>query len=98
MDAQSTAALTVLCHFLSTLVAVPVFLIIIGGPAWMIVKLAKIRAGERLNTQDAAVISDMTARLHRMDERMATLESILDAQVPAWRESPMADTYGRQAG
>jgi len=100
MDPESTAALTVLCRFLSTLVAIPVFLIIIGGPAWVIVKLAKIRAGERLNKTDAAAMAEMAARLQQMDERMAMLETILDAQVPAWRGNidTIGGIYAKQAG
>jgi phage shock protein B len=100
MDPDSTAALAVLCHTLAPLVAIPVFLIIFGIPAWMIVKLAAIRAGERLNKNDAAAMQDMAARLHQMDERMAMLETILDSQVPAWRGDVdnAGGTYARQAG
>jgi phage shock protein B len=100
MDPASTAALTVLCHTLAPLVAIPVFLIIFGIPAWMMVKLARIRAGERLNQADAATLAEMASRLQLMDRRMATLEKILDAEVPDWRGNidNAGGIYARQAG
>jgi len=79
---------------------IPVFLVIFGIPAWMIVKLAKIRAGERLHQNDAAALQDMAARLQQMDRRMAMLEKILDAEVPDWRGNvdQAGGFYARQAG
>jgi phage shock protein B len=38
-----------------------------------------------LNDQDAASIGQLTETAARMEARMATLERILDAEVPAWR-------------
>jgi len=74
---------------------IPLFLIILGIPAWVIVKLARIRAGERLHKTDAAALQEMTGRLQMMDGRMAMLETILDSEVPAWRTNPQAARYGQ---
>lgn len=100
MDPDSTAAFTVLCHTLAPLMGIPLFLIILGIPAWVIVKVAKIRAGERLHSHDSAAMQEMGARLQLMDGRMAMLEKILDAEVPNWRGNvdQAGGIYARQAG
>jgi len=99
MDPESTAALGILCSMLTKLIAVPVFLILIGVPAWVWVRLAKLRAGERLHADDAAALQAMTARMGQMEERMVLLEHILDTEAPSWRVNPQnGGQYGRQAG
>jgi phage shock protein B len=99
MDPASVAALKALCGMLSTFVAVPVFAIILGVPAWVAVKIVKIRAGERLHRDDAAAMQAMSGRLQQMEQRMVFLEHILDSEAPGWRgEFGNGGQYGRQAG
>jgi phage shock protein B len=56
------------------------------GPTWIVFQfLGRSRAARALNEQDAASIGQLTETAARMEARMATLERILDAEVPAWR-------------
>jgi phage shock protein B len=66
----------------------------------LVVWVVKIRTGPRLNKQDAAAMQEMVARLQQMDQRMAMLEKILDAEVPSWRGNVdhAGGDYARQAG
>jgi phage shock protein B len=99
MDAQSTAALGILCKMLSTFMVVPVFLIVVGAPAWVVLRLAKIKAGNRLAPQDEASLQAMSNRMQQMEQRMVLLEHILDTEAPSWRVNPQnGGQYGRQAG
>ncbi len=73
---------------------------IFGLLIFFILSIVKIRTGQRLNKQDAAAMQEMVMRLQQMDSRMATLEKILDAEVPEWRGNldNAGGVYARQAG
>jgi len=73
---------------------------LMGLIVFSIVWIVKIRTGPRLRKQDEAAMREMAARLQRMDSRMAMLEKILDAEVPAWRGNVdnVGGIYARQAG
>jgi phage shock protein B len=75
-------------------------IILFGLLVLLIVWIVKIRTGQRLNKHDAATMQEMAARLHVMDQRMAMLEGILDAEVPSWRGNMdnAGGEYARQAG
>lgn len=99
MDAQSTAALGILCQMLSTFAVIPVLLILIGLPAWVVLRMAKIKAGTRLNADDEAALQAMSSRMQQMEQRMVLLENILDTEAPSWRVNlANGGQYGRQAG
>jgi phage shock protein B len=50
-------------------------------------KYVKSRAamGNRLNATDLAALDQMAQTAQRLEQRVMTLERILDAEVPAWR-------------
>jgi phage shock protein B len=84
---------------LSTFVAVPVFLILIGVPAWVVLRVTKIKAGNRLHAEDEAALQAMGRRMQQMEQRMVLLEHILDVEAPSWRANLQnGGQYGRQAG
>ncbi len=79
------------------LTAVIIVAIVILGPVWLTFQfVGKGRAARQLNAQDAAAFEQLSQTAARMEQRIATLERILDAEVPAWRSNP-ANFY-RQAG
>lgn len=56
----------------------------------------KARTGGQLSAQETQIMEQMAQTAQRLEQRVATLEQILDAEVPAWRSHP-ANVY-RQAG
>jgi phage shock protein B len=71
------------------------------GPIWLVMHYKyKFRAGDRLNSADAALLEQISATAQRMEQRVATLERILDAEIPSWRGSADAAGafYNRRAG
>jgi phage shock protein B len=49
--------------------------------------------GNQLNANDQAALEQMGQTAQRLEQRVMTLERILDAEVPAWRSQ-----YGTGAG
>jgi phage shock protein B len=65
-----------------------------------IVWVVKIRSGSRLSKADEATLMNVNLQLRIMEQRMASLEKILDAEVPAWRAGfeETGVSYGQKAG
>ncbi|EAS64210.1 envelope stress response membrane protein PspB [Photobacterium angustum] len=62
-----------------------VFMIIVA-PLWLILHYrSKRQAGEGLSGEDQKKLETLVARAEDMQERIVTLERILDAEVPRWR-------------
>jgi phage shock protein B len=71
------------------------------GPIWLVMHYKyKFRNSGQLSAKDAALVEQIAATAQRMEQRVATLERILDAEIPAWRASPLPPDgfYNRQAG
>ncbi|EAR53512.1 MULTISPECIES: envelope stress response membrane protein PspB [Photobacterium] len=63
-----------------------VFMIIVA-PLWLILHYrSKRQAGEGLSGEDQKKLETLVARAEDMQERIVTLERILDAEVPRWRQ------------
>ncbi len=59
----------------------------------------KVRSGDRLNAQDNASLEHMTQVAQRLEQRVATLERILDAETPGWRRNTNPEVhYGSSMG
>jgi phage shock protein B len=81
------------------LTAVLIVLISVLGPIWIVFHYrAKANRGAQLSAGETALVENLGQTAQRLEQRVATLERILDAEVPAWRGSfePGAD-YGRRA-
>lgn len=64
-----------------------VFLVIVA-PIWIIAHYAtKSGRAKRLSSEDEALLNDIWESAQRMEERIETLERILDADTPGWRRS-----------
>lgn len=71
-----------------------VFLIFIA-PIWLILHYRsrnKINAG--LNDEERSSLRDLARTAERMQDRIKTLEAILDADHPNWRRKQGGPTYG----
>lgn len=72
---------------MSELLFVPivVFLVIVA-PIWLILHYAtRNSASKRLTTKDESLLEDLHESARRMEERIQSLERILDADTPEWR-------------
>lgn len=66
-------------------VPIVVFLVIVA-PIWLILHYAtRNSANRRLNTKDEALMEELHDTARKMEERIHTLERILDADSPNWR-------------
>lgn len=64
-----------------------VFLVIVA-PIWLILHYAtRNSANKRLSTRDEDLLEDLLQSARKMEERLQTLERILDADTPEWRKS-----------
>ncbi|QOC23606.1 envelope stress response membrane protein PspB [Wenzhouxiangella sp. AB-CW3] len=62
-----------------------IFLIIVA-PIWLILHYAtRNSANRRLNSKDEAMLEELIESAQRMEDRIRTLERILDADTPEWR-------------
>jgi phage shock protein B len=69
------------------------------GPIWLVMHYKYKNRGGQMNSRDIAMLEQISATAQRMEQRVATLERILDAELPAWRSSaaPPDNFYNRQA-
>ncbi|HIF9151875.1 TPA: envelope stress response membrane protein PspB [Photobacterium damselae] len=68
--------------------AVPlVVFCIFVAPLWLILHYrSKRRLGEGLSGEEQEKLQKLVARAEQMQERIVTLERILDAEAPQWRQ------------
>lgn len=63
-----------------------VFMVIVA-PIWLILHYAtRNSANRRLNSKDEALMEELDENARKMEERIHTLERILDADSPKWRD------------
>ncbi len=61
---------------------------VILGPLWIILHyVSKMRGNRRISAAEEAAYAQLSQTASRMEQRMATLERILDAEVPNWRQN-----------
>jgi phage shock protein B len=62
---------------------------VIGGfvlPLWLLLHyVTRWRESRRLSRNDEQALAELWASARKMEERIATLETILDAEAPGWR-------------
>ncbi len=100
---MNSANLAILMPYVSRMVGdateLAMVLLFIGIPAWLIVQVFRVWAGQRLHKADEAALRAMAARMLNVEQRMVALERILDVEAPSWRGTyESGGLYGRQAG
>lgn len=62
---------------------------VIGGfvlPLWLLLHyVTRWRESRRLSRHDEQALAELWTSARKMEERIATLETILDAEAPGWR-------------
>ena len=60
--------------------------IVVVLPLWLLLHyLTRWRASRGLSAEDERMLADLWKNARRLEERVATLETILDAEAPGWR-------------
>lgn len=71
----------------ATLVPIAIIFCIFVAPLWLILHYTtKRRQAQSLTREDEKMLSDLWQLAKKMESRVNALETILDAQVPNWRQ------------
>jgi phage shock protein B len=63
-----------------------VLFMVIVAPLWIIIHYAtRNSATRRISSKDEALLEELNENARRMEDRIRTLERILDADTPEWR-------------
>lgn len=97
MNASSVAIFNNLSDDFTTIIIVTICVL---GPIWLVGQIIKSKAGRNLTATDLALVEKITSIADRMETRMTTVERILDADSPAWRQtnSELGGNYERKVG
>jgi len=73
---------------MSEVIGIPVILFMIFvAPLWVIMHYrSKSKIGQGLNDSELAQLNELSHKAEKMADRIKTLEAILDAESPRWRE------------
>jgi len=67
--------------------AVPILLLTVVVPLWIIFHyMFKIKAAKGLSPEDEKMLTEVWESTKKMEDRIITLERILDIESPSWRQ------------
>ncbi len=65
---------------------IPILLLTVVVPVWIVFHyITKIKTSKGLTAEDEKMLSEVWESTNRMEERIRTLERILDIEAPHWR-------------
>ena len=65
---------------------IPILLITICAPLWIVFHyVTKMKTAKGLSVEDEKMLSEVWESTNRMEQRINTLERILDIEAPNWR-------------
>jgi phage shock protein B len=65
---------------------VPILLLTVCFPLWIVFHyITKMKTSKGLSAEDEKMLSEVWESTNRMEERIKTLERILDIEAPSWR-------------
>ena len=65
---------------------IPILFLTVVAPLWIIFHyITKIKASKGLSSEDEKMLSEIWESANRMEDRINTLERILDIESPEWR-------------
>ncbi len=65
---------------------IPILLLTVCLPLWIVFHyLTKMKTSKGLSAEDEKMLSEVWESTNRMEERIKTLERILDIETPNWR-------------
>ncbi len=68
------------------LIIIPILFLSIVAPIWLILHyIAKFRTAKTLSQADEETLAELWHQADRFEQRIESLETILDEEVPDWR-------------
>lgn len=68
------------------LLVIPILFMVIVLPLWLILHyVAKLKATKSLSQADEETLAELWQVSEKLDQRIESLETILDEEVPGWR-------------
>ncbi len=65
---------------------IPILMLVIVAPLWIIFHyITKWKQMKGITAEDEASLSDLRSAADRLEERLRTMERIMDDEVPDWR-------------
>jgi phage shock protein B len=65
---------------------IPILLVTVCFPLWIVFHyVTKMKTSKGLSVEDEKMLSEVWESSNRMEERIKTLERILDIEAPNWR-------------
>jgi phage shock protein B len=65
---------------------IPILMLVIVAPLWIIFHyITKWKQMKGITAEDEASLSDLRGAADRLEERLRTMERIMDDEVPDWR-------------
>ncbi len=65
---------------------IPVLLLTVCAPLWIVFHyITKMKTSKGLSVEDEKMLSEVWDSTNRMEQRIKTLERILDIETPNWR-------------
>lgn len=66
---------------------IPILLLTVVAPVWIVFHyITKIKMSKGLTAEDEKMLSEVWESTNRMEDRIRTLERILDIEAPTWRQ------------
>lgn len=66
---------------------IPILLLTVCFPLWIVFHyLTKMKMSKGLTPEDESMLSEVWESTNKMEERINTLERILDIEAPTWRQ------------
>ena len=64
----------------------PVLFMVIVAPLWLVLHyIAKFKSSKALSQVDEETLADLWKQSEKLEQRIESLETILDEEVPGWR-------------
>ena len=66
---------------------IPILLVTVCAPLWIIFHyITKMKTAKGLTPEDEKMLTDVWESTKKMEDRIVTLERILDIESPSWRQ------------
>ena len=65
---------------------------VIAAPTWIVMHYRSVNRSSQLSEEDRQVLEDLLVAVDQMADRIQSLESILDADHPNWRQERGSQT------
>jgi len=66
---------------------IPILLVTVCAPLWIIFHyISKMKTAKGLTPEDEKMLTDVWESTKKMEDRIVTLERILDIESPSWRQ------------